>query len=106
MVFLRFLALLIFILPCFAQYDVLITGGRVIDGTGNAWFHADVAVQGDTIVAVGPLPNATAKVKIDAKGLVVTPGFIDIHSHGREGIFQRAAAENLIRQGVTTIIEG
>jgi N-acyl-D-aspartate/D-glutamate deacylase len=92
--------------PLFAQYDVLIVGGRVIDGTGNAWFHADVAVKGDTIVAIGPLPGATAALRIDATGLVVSPGFIDIHSHGRDGIFRWPPAENLIRQGVTTIIEG
>ncbi len=69
----------------------------VLRGCGNP---------GDTIAAVGLLPNATAAVRIDARGLVVAPGFIDIHSHGRRGIFNVPTAENYLREGGTTIIEG
>ena len=93
-------------LPAFAQFDVLITGARVIDGSGSPWFYADIGIKGDTIAAVGLLPNATAAVRVDGKGLVVAPGFIDIHSHGRRGIFAVPTAENYLREGVTTIIEG
>ncbi|MBZ5621571.1 MAG: D-aminoacylase [Acidobacteriia bacterium] len=87
-------------------FDLLITGARVVDGSGNSWYYADVAIRGDIIAAVGPLGDAAATVRIDARGLVVAPGFIDIHSHGRRGIFNVPTAENYLREGVTTIIEG
>jgi dihydroorotase/N-acyl-D-amino-acid deacylase len=102
-------ALLLVPLGLFAQtghYDVLINGARVVDGSGSPWFFADLAIRGDTIAAVGLLPDATAATIIDAHGLVVAPGFIDIHSHGRRGIFQVPTAENYLREGVTTIVEG
>ena len=89
-----------------APFDVLITGARVIDGSGTPWFYADIGIRGDTIEAVGLLPDATATVRVDARGLVASPGFIDIHSHGRRGIFNVPTAENYLREGVTTIIEG
>ncbi|HBY59098.1 MAG TPA: N-acyl-D-amino-acid deacylase [Solibacterales bacterium] len=87
-------------------FDLLIEGGRIVDGAGNPWFLGDVGVRGDTIASMGNLSKAAAKVRIDARGLVVAPGFIDIHSHGGRGIFAHPAAENLIRQGVTSILEG
>ena len=89
-----------------AQYDLLIRNARVVDGAGNPWFRADVAIRGDSIAAVGRLDGAAATRTIDAGGRIVAPGFIDIHSHGRRGIFEVPAAENYVRQGVTTIIEG
>src|SRR5215218_9854045 len=64
-----------------SRYDVVINGGRVVDGTGNAWFHGDVGVIGDRIAWVGPagtLDRAAAALRIDARGMVVAPGFIDI----------------------------
>src|ERR1017187_10361489 len=88
------------------QFDVLIAGAKVVDGSGNSWYYADVGIRGDTIAAVGLLPDATAAVRIDARNLVVAPGFIDIHSHGRRGIFDVPTAENYLREGVTTLIEG
>src|SRR5690349_7783228 len=63
-----------------AKYDLIIHNGRIVDGTGNPWFHGDVAVNGDLIVSVGP-EAAEALREIDARGLVVSPGFIDMHSH-------------------------
>src|ERR1019366_5382095 len=88
------------------QFDLIITGAKVIDGTGAAWFYSDVGVKGDTIAAIGLMPGATATLKIDAKGLVVSPGFIDVHSHGDRGIFATPTAENYLREGVTSIIGG
>ncbi len=89
-----------------ARYDLLVRNGRVVDGAGNPWFAADVAVRGDTIVAVGRgLAGEAARV-IDAAGQVVSPGFIDIHTHARRGIFDVPTADNYVRQGVTTLIEG
>ena len=88
------------------QFDLVIANGKVFDGAGNPWFYGDVAVKADTIVAIGKLDGARASVRIDAKGLAVAPGFIDIHSHGRRGIFEVPTAENYLREGVTTIIEG
>jgi N-acyl-D-amino-acid deacylase len=85
-------------------WDVLIRHGRVIDGTGNPAFRADVAVQGGRIAAVGRL-TGDAKKTIDAAGLVVAPGFIDVHTHG-EDVLETPPAENFLRMGVTTIIVG
>ncbi|MEI6667008.1 MAG: D-aminoacylase [Acidobacteriota bacterium] len=87
-------------------YDLVIRGGHVLDGAGNPWVVADVAVRGDSIVAVAPgLAGAGAR-EIDARGLVVSPGFIDIHTHARRGIFEVPTADNYVRQGVTTLFEG
>src|SRR5581483_7915570 len=88
------------------SYDILITGAHVIDGSGSPWYNADIAIKGDTIAAVGLLPGATATVRIDGRGLVAAPGFIDIHSHGRRGIYSVPTAENYLREGVTSIVEG
>ncbi len=92
--------------PSPAPFDVLITGGKLVDGAGNPWWYGDIGIRGDTIVAVGKLSDAPAREKLDARGLVVAPGFIDIHSHGRRGLFAVPTAENYLREGVTTIIEG
>jgi dihydroorotase/N-acyl-D-amino-acid deacylase len=99
-------SLFLAVVPAQAQYDLLITGGTIVDGSGNPWFRGDVAIQGDTIAAVGLLEGATAKVKLDAAGLIVAPGFIDIHSHGRRGIFETPTAANYLHEGVTTLVEG
>jgi N-acyl-D-amino-acid deacylase len=88
------------------RFDVVIAGGRVIDGSGAPWFYGDVGIRGDTIAEIGKLDTATAGVRVNAQGLVVAPGFIDIHTHARRGIFITPAAENYIRQGVTTLMEG
>jgi N-acyl-D-amino-acid deacylase len=95
-------------------YDLLIRNGRVLDGTGNPWFPADIAVRGGRIVAVGSLAGAQAARIIDATGKYVSPGFIDIHSHaddgsGPRGGFRdpdpiRRSAPNLVSQGITTVV--
>lgn len=87
-------------------FDLVIRNGRVVDGSGNPWFHGDVAVRGDRIVAVGRIPSAFAKREIDAKGLVVAPGFIDVHSHSDFVLFEDGDAQSKIRQGVTTDVLG
>lgn len=87
-------------------FDVLIIGGRIVDGTGSPYFYADLGIRGDTIVEIGRLDGRPARVRIDATGLAVTPGYIDVHSHAIGGIYDVPSAENCIRQGVTTVIEG
>ncbi|MCB1672957.1 MAG: D-aminoacylase [Gammaproteobacteria bacterium] len=88
------------------DYDVVIRGGRLIDGTGNPWFRADVGIRGERIVRIGDLSDATAGRIIDASGLTVTPGFIDPHTHALRGIFDVPTAESALLQGVTTLTEG
>jgi len=93
----------------FAQrptYDFIISGARIVDGTGAAWFYGDVAVQGDRIAAIGDLQKAAAKERIDAKGLVVTPGFIDVQGQSEFNILVDGRAASKITQGVTTEITG
>jgi N-acyl-D-amino-acid deacylase len=88
-------------------YDLLIRGGTVVDGTGNPWFLGDVAVRGDKIAAVGQLrSDAPARRVIDARGLVVAPGFIDMHSHSDRPLLEDGNAQSKIRQGVTTEVLG
>ena len=87
-------------------FDVLIQGGRVVDGTGNPWINADVGIRGDRIVAVGKLSDATAKTVISAKGKIVAPGFIDMHSHSDLLLLEDGNAPSKVRQGVTTEVLG
>lgn len=94
------------LLPQANHFDLLITGAKVIDGSGSAWFYGDIGTRGDTIAAIGLLGDASATVRIDGRGMVAAPGFIDVHSHGRRGIFAVPTAENYLREGVTTILEG
>ena len=88
------------------MYDMLITGGRVIDGAGNPWQRADVAVRGDRIAAVGPLKGAAARHKLAADGCFVCPGFIDFHTHSDLQPLAHPLQECKIRQGVTTEVIG
>jgi len=86
-------------------YDLLITNARVVDGSGNPWFRADVAVKDGRIARIGRLSSETATRTIDAHGQILAPGFIDVHTHV-ESIYNLPAAENFIRMGVTTLVTG
>jgi len=89
-----------------ASYDLLILNARVVDGTGNPWFRAGVAVKDGRIVAVGRLAGATAERVIDAQDRVLAPGFIDGHTHVEGDIEKTPTADNFVRDGVTTIVTG
>ena len=87
-------------------YDLLIRNARIVDGTGNPWYRGEIAVKGDTIAAMAPRIAGDAARVIDARGQAVAPGFIDPHTHASRGIFKVPTADNYVRQGVTTIMEG
>jgi N-acyl-D-amino-acid deacylase len=104
----QFIFFLFFVQSVFAQqhYDVLILNGKIIDGTGNSWYYGDVAVKDGKIAAIGKLSGISATKLINAKGLIIAPGFIDVHAHIENGVFERPTAENYIYDGVTTVITG
>lgn len=89
-----------------SPYDLLIRNGRIVDGSGAPWVRADVAIRGDVIARIAPAIAEPATRTIDAAGAVVSPGFIDTHTHARRGLSQTPTAANYVRQGVTTVIEG
>jgi N-acyl-D-amino-acid deacylase len=88
------------------EYDLLIRGGRVVDGSGAPWFAADVAVKDGRIAAVGKLPTARAKRVVDATGLVVAPGFIDLLGQSEYNVLVDGRAASKITQGITTEVTG
>jgi N-acyl-D-amino-acid deacylase len=89
-----------------SDFDVIIRNARVIDGTGNPWFRADIGVKAGRIAAIGKFPNATADRTIDAGDRVVTPGFIDVHTHIEGDIEKVPRADNFLLDGVTTVVTG
>jgi len=88
------------------DFDIIIHGGRVLDGTGNPWYPADLGIQDGRIEAVGRLEEMSARVVLDAEGLYVAPGFIDTHTHSDRGLSNQRlkAARPHLAQGVTTVV--
>jgi N-acyl-D-aspartate/D-glutamate deacylase len=91
-----------------AEFDILLTKGKISDGTGSPLVQGDVGIKGDTIVAVGDLARKTAVKTIDATGLIVSPGFIDMHTHCDSGLGELDSNANLnyLIQGATTVVTG
>ena len=89
-----------------ADYDLLIRNARVIDGTGNPWYRADIGVKDGHIAAIGKLAAATAEKTVDARERIVSPGFIDVHTHIEGDIEKVPRADNFLLDGVTTVVTG
>src|SRR5436309_6083473 len=94
------------VIPSAMPFDVVIRGGRVLDGTGAPWRRADIGTRGAKIARVGDIGRSKSAVVIDASGKYVAPGFIDIHTHSDLGILVEPTAECAVRQGVTTHVIG
>jgi len=88
------------------QADILIKNGKILDGTGNSWFYGDIAIQNGKIVTIGKLGKWAAAKNIDATGLIVSPGFIDVHTHIEGDEKKQPTADNFIYDGVTTVVTG
>jgi N-acyl-D-amino-acid deacylase len=86
-------------------YDLVITNGRIVDGTGNPWFRSDLAIKNGRIARIGHLDPAQGRQVIDARGQTIAPGFIDVHTHV-ESIYRQPEAENFVRMGVTSLVTG
>src|SRR5215813_5999482 len=107
--FLKTVFVLLALVPAFAQtptFDIIVRNGHIIDGSGNPWYSGDVAVQGDRIAAIGRLEGATARRVIDAGGLVVAPGFIDMLGQSETALLIDNRALSKLSQGITTEITG
>jgi len=101
--------LCLLLLPLFAasqDCDILITNGKIIDGTGNSWYYGNVAIKDGKILKIGRDVNLSAKRTIDAKGMIVAPGFIDVHTHLEDDEAKDPKATSFILDGVTTCITG
>ena len=88
------------------RYDIVVRGGHVIDGSGRVGVEADVAIANGRIVAIGRNLRDVGRIEVDARGQVVAPGFVDIHSHGDGTLWRDPRAESVVRQGITTIVVG
>jgi N-acyl-D-amino-acid deacylase len=107
----RFVGLNFLLLATFASaqrpdYDFIISGAHIVDGTGAPWVAGDIAIAGDRIVAIGDMSKASARKRLDAKGLVVSPGFIDVQGQSEFNVLVDNRAASKITQGVTTEITG
>jgi N-acyl-D-amino-acid deacylase len=91
---------------CAADFDIVIRNGRIIDGAGNPWFRADVGIRAGKIAAIGSLANRTADREIDARGRVLAPGFIDVHTHIEGAVERVPRGDNYLLDGVTTVVTG
>ena len=86
--------------------NLLLTNGKIIDGTGNPWYKADIGIREGKIESIGSLKNKSAERYIDVENLVVSPGFIDIHTHSDLSPFHTPEADSHIYQGITTDVIG
>jgi N-acyl-D-amino-acid deacylase len=93
-------------LPGQAQWDLLLRRGTIVDGSGSSPYEGDLAILDGRIAAVGRSLTGSAREEIDARALVVAPGFVDIHSHADGTLFDDPRAESVIRQGITTVVVG
>ncbi|HEX8038990.1 MAG TPA: D-aminoacylase, partial [Chryseosolibacter sp.] len=101
------MAVLLFPIVAAGQgYDLVLKGGKIIDGTGNGWFYGDVAIDSGKIAAVGDLGEVSADTVIDIRGLIVAPGFIDVHTHIEKNDLRVPTADNFIFDGVTSVVTG
>jgi len=92
--------------PSEKSYDLVITNGMIVDGSGNPWFKGDIGVKDKKIVEIGTIVSGQARKSIDAHGLVIAPGFIDVHTHCDRGIRKIPTVDNYVLQGVTSVIGG
>jgi N-acyl-D-amino-acid deacylase len=88
------------------QYDILLSNGKIIDGTGNSWYYGSIGIKDGKIIAIGRNITGTAAKNIDASGLFIAPGFIDVHTHIEDDEKKNPTADNFIYDGVTTVITG
>jgi len=88
------------------DFDLLLTGGKIVDGSGNSWFYGDVGIKNGKVAAVGILSQSTASRKIDVSGLIVAPGFIDVHTHIETNDLLVPSAPNFLFDGVTSVVTG
>lgn len=103
---LLFFLLLLHLASALAQFDIVIKNGRIIDGSGNPWYAADVGIRDGRITAIGRLDTAQSRRVLDARGMIVAPGFIDGHTHSEGGIRRIPTADNFLFDGVTSIVTG
>lgn len=98
--------LLLFLASCQQKYDIILKGGIILDGSGQESFSGDIGINGNTIAMIGDLSSATATNVIDVKGMIITPGFIDVHSHAGRGLVHpdRSDSKILLTQGITTVM--
>ena len=105
----RLVAIVILITPInsFSQkYDLLMSGGKIVDGSGNSWFYGDVGIKDGKIVAIGKLSANDATRVLDVRGLVIAPGFIDVHTHIETNDVKVPTADNFVHDGVTSVVTG
>ncbi len=89
-----------------SKYELVIKNGRIVDGSGNPWFYADIGIINGRIAKIGRIDTNEAVQVIDAQNLIVAPGFIDVHAHVENGIMRMPTADNFLMMGVTTIVTG
>jgi N-acyl-D-amino-acid deacylase len=107
--FILFLLVILLFIGCkksVEEYDLIIKSGTIVDGTGNPWFYSDIGIKGERILKIGKIASKKGKRIINAKGLYVSPGFIDVHTHVDRNIADYPTVPNYLFQGVTTVVGG